>query len=131
MLNNLYSYLINIQIEANGKGKNKLAYLRLLNSMLNDNKTSKKEFGGFTIKEVNLEPRTYIGTRDTVKWADMQSFFATSYPKLFGTIAKAEIEMKHIINTFFPSNNKIINHHILYTVHVHIITLYILGRTVL
>ena len=46
---------------------------------LSERLASSNTFRGFKVETTELSPRTYIGKKDTVKWADMESFFSTNF----------------------------------------------------
>lgn len=46
---------------------------------ISENLASSNSFRGYKIESTELSPRTYIGKKDTVKWAEMESYFATNF----------------------------------------------------
>lgn len=64
-----------------------------LKALVESNKASRNEFGGFTIEKVDLGDRTYLGVRDTVSMDAMQSFFAAGYAKTMKGMAKSGVEV--------------------------------------
>lgn len=51
------------------------------------------EKAAFEIKTIELEPRTYIGVRQTISWSDMQSFFDTSFESAFEAVTSSGLDM--------------------------------------
>lgn len=55
---------------------------------LSERIASSDSFRGFKIEVTELSPRTYIGKMDTVKWADMQQFFATTFGDAMAALSR-------------------------------------------
>ena len=53
----------------------------------------KAEIAKFQINEVQLEPRFYMGNKETVKIADMQSYYENTMPQLGAMIGEHSLEM--------------------------------------
>lgn len=52
---------------------------------------AKTNYSGFEVMEINMEPRTYLTIKDTVKFEGMQQFFREKYPVLFQLLKKAGV----------------------------------------
>lgn len=50
-------------------------------------------FRGFKIEQTTLSPRTYIGKKDTVKWADMSNFLAENFGAAYAAVQKKKAPM--------------------------------------
>ena len=66
-----------------------LAELKKMTEAIASNDT----FRGLKVEKVELSPRTYIGRKDTVKWADMQGFMASSFGAAYGELTKKKTPM--------------------------------------
>lgn len=64
-----------------------------LKAMVEENKSARTEFSGYTIETTELAERTYVGVRDTVAFGELQPFFASGFAKATGGCTKAATEM--------------------------------------
>ncbi|GAB5539281.1 MAG: SRPBCC family protein [Salibacteraceae bacterium] len=63
-----------------------------LKQMVEENKTSRMNFGGFEVQKTKLEDQTYVGLMDTVAMSDLSMFFEKSYAAVTKAIKKAGME---------------------------------------
>jgi effector-binding domain-containing protein len=55
--------------------------------------TTATNFRGFDVKEIEMSPRVYIAVKDTVKFQDMEAFYAKSFGAVMGAMAKKKIQV--------------------------------------
>ncbi len=63
-----------------------------LKSIVESAKADKKVFNGMEIMTEELSPKTYLGLREVVSWADMSEWFAQKFGIIYPAAAKAGIE---------------------------------------
>ncbi|MEQ9374741.1 MAG: SRPBCC family protein [Imperialibacter sp.] len=61
--------------------------------VLSEKVASSDTFRSFKIEPIEMSSRTYIGIKDTVKWADMQTFMASSFGAAYGELTKKKAPM--------------------------------------
>jgi effector-binding domain-containing protein len=61
--------------------------------VLSEKVASSDTFRSFKIEPIEMSSRTYVGIKDTVKWADMQTFMASSFGAAYGELTKKKAPM--------------------------------------
>lgn len=54
---------------------------------------SEKTFGGYEINTADLSPRTYVMKRETIKWSEMQPFYAEHLKSIMTAVQAQSLEM--------------------------------------
>lgn len=68
------------------KGLNKLKVL------VEESKANRKEFGGFTISEAEMDMQTFAGRKDTIGFDEMEAFFKANFGAAYGAAMEQEKE---------------------------------------
>ncbi|GAB4375795.1 MAG: SRPBCC family protein [Salibacteraceae bacterium] len=67
--------------------------LETLSQIINSAKSSRNQFGNYTIERTEMRPKTYIGVKRTVSFNDLGNFFAQNYGSIYQAVGKSGVQM--------------------------------------